>query len=63
MTKVGQDRQHGDLEQYVLWTLREVYAEQPIDCDAAGHYHNEVESYVVDGSQLKISVADVLGIA
>ena len=52
MTKVGQDRQHGDLEQYVLWTLREVYAEQPIDCDAAGHYHNEVESYVVDGSHL-----------
>ena len=52
MTKVGQDRQHGDLEQYVLWTLREVYAEQPIDCDAAGGYHNEVESYVVDGSHL-----------
>ena len=35
-------------------TLLEVYAEQPIDCDAAGRYHNDVEPYVVCGFQYDI---------
>jgi len=41
--------EHVDLEHYEVVTLLEVYAEQPVHCDAAGHYHNEVESYVVYG--------------
>ena len=44
--------EHVDLQHYEVVTLLEVYAEQPVHCDAAGHYHNEVESYVVDGSHL-----------
>ncbi len=40
---------HVDLQHYAVQTLWEVYAEQPIDCDAAGHYHYEIESYVVYG--------------
>ena len=35
-------------------TLLEVYAEQPIDCDAAGRYDNDVEPYVVCGFQYDI---------
>ena len=41
--------EHVDLQHYEVVTLLEVYAEQPVHCDAAGHYHNEVESYVVHG--------------
>ena len=35
-------------------TLSEVYAEQPVDCDAAGHYHHEVEYYVIDGLHVSV---------
>ena len=43
----GRWGRHVDLEHDAVQTLWEVYAEQPIDCDAAGHRHYEIESYVV----------------
>ena len=42
------------LEQYAVRTLLEVYAEQPIDWGHAGGYHNDVESYVVDGFHFRV---------
>ena len=48
---VGRWGRHVDLQHYAVHALWEVYAEQPIDCDAAGHRHYEIESYVVDGFQ------------
>ena len=54
MTKVGALGQHGDLQHYEVLTLLEVYTEQPIDCDAAGRYDNDVEPYVVCGFQYDI---------
>ena len=36
-----------DLQHYAVQTLWEVYAEQPVDCDHAGGYHNDVESYII----------------
>ena len=50
----GRWGRHVDLQHYAVRTLLEVYAEQPIDCDAAGHRHYEIESYVVDGFQYDI---------
>ncbi len=54
MTKVRTLGSMSGLEQYEVLTLLEVYAEQPIDCDAAGRYDNDVEPYVVDGFQYDI---------
>ena len=46
--------EHVDLEHYEVLTLLEVYTEQPIDCDAAGRYDNDVESYVIDGLHVSV---------
>ena len=39
------------LQHYVLLTVLEVYAIQPVHSDARCDDHNAVESYVVDGFQ------------
>ena len=49
MTKVRVGWGHNSLQHYAVRALLEVYAEQPIDWGHAGGYHNDVESYVVDG--------------
>ena len=45
----GEDGGHNSLQHYILLTVLEVYAEQPVDCDARCGYDYAVESYVVDG--------------
>ena len=47
--RVQRSQRHVALQHYALGSVLEVYAEQPIDCDAAGHRHYEIESYVVYG--------------
>ena len=47
--RVQRSQRHVALQHYALGSVLEVYAEQPVDCDAAGHYHHEIESYVVHG--------------
>ena len=46
-----QDGGHNSLQHYILLTVLEVYAEQPVDCYTTRGYDYAVESYVVDGFQ------------